>query len=328
MLLLLGLVLVSSLSLSWRLASEPAPAHLPEPMTMSGTQRLLARSMTTALLLVFAPAAAFAQCLFLGASSTQLVELDQGTGRVIRVIGNLTTSLGSLAQNPLTGIVYGVTSSGGPKRLMIVDPMTGAETLVGSLGTIGFDQGVISDIDFRSDGTLFGWYGAYPDHDVPVTINTSTGARTIIGDSGISTFGGGLAFSSGGTLFLADYDFPRQLRTVNTATGLTTIVATLSSSEFATGRIVAMKFHPSNGGLYAAFSSGPSGTSGVVTINPSNGAITDLGGSSLPGIEAMAFACGAPVPTLPQWMVILLGLVLGSCGAWHVRQHRRVFSGP
>src|SRR6516225_9985946 len=113
--------------------------------------------------------------------------------------------VGAIAEDPRTGILYGVTApgflppSGTIRQLIRIDKITGRGTVIGPLGPTGFRFG-IADITFRSDGTLFGWS---ENSDDLVTINTATGAATIVANAGISTFGSGLKFDANGILYLA-----------------------------------------------------------------------------------------------------------------------------
>ncbi len=107
------------------------------------------------------------------------------------------------------------------------------------VGQTGVDR--IDDLAFDSNGNLFGWDDN--DHDL-LSINTTTGAASIVGDSGISEFWYGLTFDDTDGLFmkagnqqysvnaldgsvqlLSEYErLPPRLLTVNPATAATTLI--------------------------------------------------------------------------------------------------------
>src|SRR5207244_3755864 len=134
-----------------------------------------------------------------------------------------------------------------------------------------------------------------------IRINISTGAGTIVANAGISTFGSGLAFDANGTLWLAGKGSSGALLTVNTTTGLITIVIPAMTGSPKPGYpMPAMKFHPGTGVLYAAnkirFPFEPGGpASNLVTINTTTGVITNIG-PSLPRMDALTFFVPPPPP--------------------------------
>jgi WD40 repeat protein len=166
----------------------------------------------------------------------------------------------------------------------------------------------IADITFRADGTLFGWSEGSDDL---VTVNLATGVETVVADSGIGTAGSGIAFSPSGTLFYAGSNSDGPLRTINPATGLPTTVVTMSGGPPA-NRVNALAFSPA-GVLFGSVKQSPGDA--LVTINTTTGVVTTIGALP-PGIDAIAFAPAAqaqgvqPVPTLSQWAVVALGLLI------------------
>src|SRR5262249_49529085 len=134
---------------------------------------------------------------------------------------------------------------------------------------------------------LYGWTEIYTD-DL-VTINTSTGAATKVGESGIATFGSGIA-DVGGTLYYSGDGVTGALRTVDKATGLTTIVTTLHGAPSNTDGIAAMAVDPDSGVLFgvALNDSDVINPAYLVTINTSTGEVTTIG--ALPNnFDAIAF---------------------------------------
>ena len=110
--------------------------------------------------------------------------------------------------------------------LITIDRTTGAGTFVGKERP---DNEGAADITFTPDGTLYGWLE--PGTDSLVTIDKATGAATIVGDSGLNTYGSGIASNSSGVLYFAGEGSQGPLRTVDRSTGLTTQVATLNGPD-------------------------------------------------------------------------------------------------
>ncbi len=111
--------------------------------------------------------------------------------------------------------------------------------------------------------------------------------------------------------------------TVNTATGLATIGPALTGSPIGTGvSVSAASLNPTSGVLFASLQAAPGR---LVTVNPATGVITNVG-ATVAGIDAIEFGpLAAPVtvlgvPTLSQWMLLVLFLGLGSIGALYLKK--------
>src|SRR5262245_27591724 len=221
-------------------------------------------------------------------SPSNLLILDARNGALICTIGPIGFGVTGLAVHPTTGVLFGSTgnrSPVSPGSLITVNKETGAGTLVGSFGLAGK---TMADLTFTSDGTLYGWLSdpAGGPEDL-YTINLATGTATKVGTSGLSdTFGGALASSSSGIIFLAAERDDGPLRTVNRTTGAVTTVATLDGTSG--NAIPAMKFNAA-GVLFAVdLSSGNPPLAELMTINTSSGALTALG-PSVDRLSAIAF---------------------------------------
>ena len=255
-----------------------------------------------------------------GNPDTNLYTLNPATGAVVSTIGRIGFAVTGFAFHPLTGVLYGTTgamSPVSPNSLIRINTTTGAGTLVGPHG-----DGPVADIAFRADGTLFGWSEGSDDL---VTINTATGVLTIVADSGLGTFGDGMSFSRAGILFYCGEGNDGKLRTVNTATGLTTDVATLSGSPGEAGDAISAAAFNSAGTFFAVdlkSTRGGSGAAFLVTIDTTTGAITNVG-ATVNGLDAIAFSSapgGPSAPALSEWALFVLMVLLGSIG---VRLARR-----
>jgi len=253
-----------------------------------------------------------------------LVELYPTTGAVLRTVATLSAGLGALAQNPLTGAVYGVTAPGGAgtRNLVVVDLRSGALTTIGSVGLGNFG---IADIAFRADGTLFAWS---ENSDDAIRINLTTGAGTVIGNAGVSTRGSGIEFLADGRLLLTGNNSNGALRQVDTTTGLTTVIGTLTGAAVTGMPVNALTLGP-DGNLWASQlttfpvgAGGPSQTA-LIRINPATAVVTNIG----PGInrmDALAWICAAPVPTTSDWALWMMAAALIAVGTWQIRRRRHV----
>ena len=144
-----------------------------------------------------------------------------------------------LKQDPTTGVVYLVTTTGQGSRLWTIDLAT---VTVREVGEIAGMPGMLS-IAFDADGRLYGVDGIY---DVLVAIDKTTGAAQAIGELGVATGANvsSLAFDpSDGVLYFAGYDSNgATLYQVDTTTGAATYVAMLAGPEGGPMQLGAMAF--------------------------------------------------------------------------------------
>lgn len=144
-----------------------------------------------------------------------------------------------LKQDPTTGAVYLVTTTGQASRLWTIDIATAA---VREVGEIAGMPGVLA-IAFDAEGRLYGVDAIF---DVLVAIDKTTGAAQAIGDLGITTGGNisALAFDpTDGVLYFAGYDAASAgLYHVDTTTGAATYLAMLSGPDGGPAQFGAMAF--------------------------------------------------------------------------------------
>jgi len=219
--------------------------------------------------------------------------IDPSTGAGTPV-GGMGAGVNGIAIRPGTGTLFGATegsagSSLPADNLITINTTTGAGTVVGpfmlprfvSIGDLAFDPLAVTP-------ALYGWSTA-AGNDL-YRINVSTGQATLVGPSGFSSpFGSGIAFNPSGVLYLTAEGTKGPLRTVNTATGTTTVVATLTGFDLCgcpEGEgIVGLSFNGSTLFGVTAVSDH------LITINVATGHITDVGpavGADI-GIEGLAF---------------------------------------
>lgn len=244
--------------------------------------------VTSAVALACIPApAASAGVLYAadGALSTagNLYRVDTATG-LTTTVGALVDAAGAsyaingMAWDSVNQWLWGTTSGASPtlaNGLVRINPLTGQVTQVGSLGLTPPNFG--ADLDMQR-GTLYGW--AEGSLSSLMTINTATGAATVVGPNGqnLNTTGSGLASNAQGTMFSAPDLATGSLWQVNAATGQL-FGPTSFSGGTANGRIGALEFLGSTLFGVELVGDGVSGITSnqLVSINPVTGAITAIG---------------------------------------------------
>ena len=220
-----------------------------------------------------------------GALSTagNLYTVDTSTG-LTTTVGALVDAAGAsyaingMAWDSVNQWLWGTTSGASPtfaNGLVRINPNTGQVTQVGLLGFALPNFG--ADLDLHG-GTLYGW--AEGSLSALMTINTATGAGTVVGPNGqnLNTTGSGLASNAQGTMFCAPDLATGNLWQVNTLTGQL-VSPTPFSGGTANARIGALEFLGST--LFGVELVG-NATSGItsnqlVSINEVTGAITAIG---------------------------------------------------
>lgn len=187
-------------------------------------------------------------------------------------------AINGMAWDSATNTLYGSTSGASPtfaNGLVRINPASAQVTQIGQLGLV--PPNFAADLDINN-GVLFGWAeGAL---SALVSINTATGAATVVGPNGqnINTTGSGLASNAAGTMFSTPNLATGSIWQVNTGTGQLFGPTALSGGT-ATARIGALEFL--SGTLYGAELVGD-GVSGItsnqlILVNPVTGAITGIG---------------------------------------------------
>jgi hypothetical protein len=202
-----------------------------------------------------------------GPSSLYTIDPNTGAGTLIGGIGY---AVNSIAVDPTTGLLYGSTTSwspgsGGFNGLLLINPVTGAGTPIGTGYGASFTS--ILGITFNSSGQLFGWHD--PSADDPVRINTVTGTATTVGESGLGTAAHVLTFDNSDDLRLFQGG---SIFTVDTVTGAATFTGSLS---FLTGS-AGGDIDGTTGFLWAPLSM-PSAPDGVIRVtNVAGNSFTDI----------------------------------------------------
>jgi hypothetical protein len=233
------------------------------------------------------------------------------------LVGALPVAITGLAFHPTARVLFAITSNNSPnlaRHLLTINPATGAATDIGALGISG------ADIAFSAAGTLYMSSGSASSL---FTVNITTGATTLVGATGVGDSGSGLAINGAGTAYFAGNGANGQIVTLNLGTGAATAGPTLTGAPHPTGTIDSMKFS-STGVLFAV--NNANAPNNLVTINVTTGAVTNIG--VLPNsIDGLAFAppplaAVGPVPTLGDWVLVAMALLLGGTGL--VAMRRRI----
>jgi hypothetical protein len=180
------------------------------------------------------------------------------------------------------------------------------------IGCAGID---IKELAFdRNHNVLYG-----TDYANLYTINTTTGAATLIGPHVATIRMYGLSYDDGtNTLYGID---PNVLSsyTINTSTGAATVAHILSSPVWATDIYV----EPLSGIIYAVTIAG---ASGFYSIDKNTGSTTlikmNLMGSLPFGLAAPAPLSPVSAPSLNEWGMIILTVLLGAGSVYYLRRRR------
>jgi len=226
-----------------------------------------------------------------------ILTLDQSTGAGTLVGIPSTLGITGLAFDSL-GNLYASTIKGGV-TLEKINPDNGLQ-----ISSIALSIG-IGDLAFQpGTDVLFGTSQA----GLLYTINVSTGAETLIGDTGTSK-SGGLAFAPDGTLYLTGLDpsptatTTFALHTLNIATGAIVTSVPLSDIFYD-----CLAIRPSDGVLFAN-GAGP-GFSGagdqIFNLNPITGAETLVGSTNISKVSDLAFQA---VPEPGTWSLLSAGAI-------------------
>jgi hypothetical protein len=259
-----------------------------------------------------------------GGVAGNLYTVDPGSGAATIVgpllVGAAPIALTGMAFDPTTNTLYGITSVQSPnipRHLVRINRSTGAAIDVGALGIGG------ADLAFAANGTLYMSSGQATNI---YTVNTATGVATLLGATGVSNVGSALAINAAGTAFFAGNGASGALSTINLATGAATPGPLLTGAPIpggAGGSINSMKFD-AGGNLFAVNNRNAVVPDFLVRIDTTTGAVTTVGPLPL-AIDALAFGPAVEpfsVPTLGQWALVALALMLAATGAVALRRRQ------
>jgi hypothetical protein len=183
------------------------------------------------------------------------------------------------------GVLFGSTG-GASSHIIVVDPQTGAETLVGT--HVG---GAVQALEFVGS-TLYGAYvPSSGGSSTLVTVDQATGALTPIGLTGFGPIGG-LAFDrTTGTMYgLTAGDGGGDLVVIDLATGAATSVGSTGLGDGA-----ALEFGP-DGTLYGGLGGASFAPGALISVDQTSGAGTVVGSTGFPRLSGLTFV---PVGCVP-----------------------------
>jgi MYXO-CTERM domain-containing protein len=259
-----------------------------------------------------------AQTMALPNNRSNLLTIDPNNGVLLSTVGPIGFQIQALANNPVTGELYGTTTNTdptAPNSLIRINKATGAGTLVGVANSL-MGTGV-SDLSFGAPGTASAGtlYGLQLGSGDLYTINLNTGFGSRVGPSGQSLVSalntanrvgsaapGGLAFSTAGsypsaqTMFTTS-DADRVMNTIDPTTALPTSALLLTNTNPTSPPIPALTFNPNTANLVGvrALVPGVGGATELLNITR-GGAVTAQ--SSVAGLNAIEFDCTGLPPTV------------------------------
>ncbi|HSE56515.1 MAG TPA: peptidoglycan-binding protein, partial [Candidatus Paceibacterota bacterium] len=221
--------------------------------------------------------------------------LNTTTGQKQTDVGAVGFYVTGMAFHPDTNVLYGSTGNTGSntKSLITINKDTGAGTLLGALKDGSNGTHTLADIEFRSNGTLYGWSTNGNDlYTVDLTSCNGTSDTnclvTKVGEFGSSAFGNGLVFDTNDNLYLfrqGDDNF----NTLDPDTGLS-IEQTNFSNPSGNGYTIPAATINGDGVIYAPRLNYGSSPSDLITIAMDTGTITSLGDTAdMLYMDALAF---------------------------------------
>jgi hypothetical protein len=251
---------------------------------------------------------AYAQPVLYGAAHVSTGPGNQGSPSTLYTIDPTTgvaTPVGAIGFNscsgidfhPLSAVLYGACRdpTTGNSVLITINTSTGAGTLVGLTGLEALPQPGgntgIPDISFRnSDSTLYAFLQGTLDS--LGTLNTATGQVAFIGVTGDTGGAHGMAFDLSDTLWHTRLSGTVTLNTLNPNNGAFTNQFTIALPDLDAGipeRINSLEVEPATGTMYGIARGFNIGNYALVTVNTSTGVVTQQGGLTQTGLDAIAF---------------------------------------
>jgi hypothetical protein len=235
------------------------------------------------------------------------IDTSSGNEALIMTVNNVVFN--GLATSNSSAEMFAINTVGNQGCLYRVNLNALSASLV---GCAGID---IKELAFdRNHNVLYG-----TDYANLYTINTTTGAATLIGPHVATIRMYGLSYDHGtNTLYGIDPNV-LSLYTINTSTGAATVAHILSSPVWATDIYV----EPLSGIIYAVTIAG---ASGFYSIDKNTGSTTlikmNLMGSLPFGLAAPAPLSPVSAPSLNEWGMIILIVLLGAGSVYYLRRRR------
>jgi len=213
-----------------------------------------------------------------------------------------------IATQPLTNQLFGLTMivSSPANTLLGINHESGMVTVIGATGLPSIIE---ADLAFNPiDGMLYGIQDTGPGftQNNLFTINATTGAATIVGNTFVNGDLSSLAFDAFGTLYAIDSGTSgnSSLLTIDPITALVTSSIPLNTDL---GSAVGMVFHPLTGEAYIADGGDDSPLGNFYTLNTISGDLTLIGSTNVTGgLSGLAFVTVVPEPSTLSYSIILM----------------------
>ena len=258
-----------------------------------------------------------------GESSLYQIDPDTGNATLIGPTGFFFCA--GLDFHPRTNVLYaGCQREPVGDVLITIDIITGQGTEIGEINA----SGILRDLSFRADGTLFGYFVAKGSNFL-ATVNTNSGAVDFVGDSGLSGEGNGIGFDQFNELFLAQTDMIiPSLYLLNQSSGLASLVTDLTIPPLGEGFPVinSLDLNPETDVMFGSLDiQNFAYEHYLITINTSNGDVTNIG-ETVEGLEAIAFRNPrvSNIPTLSEYGMAAAGLALLSISIFALYRRKRI----
>ncbi|MEW6143633.1 MAG: hypothetical protein AB1598_01300 [Thermodesulfobacteriota bacterium] len=262
-----------------------------------------------------------------GESSLYSIDPDTGAATLIGPTGFYFCR--GMDFQPRTNVLYAVCFDGTDDQvLIIIDILSGQGTLVGLLNA----EGLLHDLSFRGDGTLFGYFIAKPGNFL-ATIDVHTGDTNFIGFSGLNGDGNGIGFDQFNDLFLTDTDFVTflpSLYLLNQSSGIANLITDLTLPPLEKGLTVinSLDLNPETNVMFGSLDVVTLVYDNyLVTIDTETGVVTNVG-ETVEGLEAIAFLNTqlSAIPTLSEYGMAAVSLALLSIALFVLYRRKKVIA--
>ncbi|GEM_PF-2309258 len=256
-----------------------------------------------------------------GESSLYQIDPDTGNATLIGPTGFFFCA--GLDFHPLTNVLYaGCQREPVGDVLITIDIITGQGTEIGEINA----GGILQDLSFRADGTLFGYFRAKVSNFL-ATINTNTAEVNVIGDSGLSGEGNGIGFDQFNDLFLTQTEIIPSLYLLDQSSGLASMVTDLTIPPLGEGfpLINSLDLNPETDVMFGSLDiQNFAYEHYLITINTSTGDVTNVG-ETVEGLEAIAFLNPrvSNIPTMSEYGMAAVGLALLSISIFALYRRKR-----
>jgi hypothetical protein len=217
------------------------------------------------------------------AVASDLYSLNPSTGAATS-LGNTGYSIGALAQDPTTGVLYAASnhkSPGSPDTLLTLNPATGAATPIGQFGEFR-----VTDLAFDVTGQLYAWVET---EDLFARIDKATGVVTTIGE-GTGSAGSGLTFDASETLWFFGGGEEGPYYSVDPATGEVTERGELTPVDEEDASISAATTDCAQTTIYGSLNNFGEPPANLLTIDTATGQLVNKG-STVTSIDGLEWYC-------------------------------------